>query len=174
MTDPQNDFVLWTDLSFAERADEDHHHDGPHEFSGLDVGMVTRFPLDYMHLACLGVMRKLLQFWLRGPLKFRLSFGCVDRISQSLSQMRAYIPADFARKPRSLRELDRWKDTELKQFPLYTGDAKLHGFLDSISTQIIRRLSEVEKISTVELPCKALSMQHYVGPAPDGLLATAQ
>lgn len=267
MTYPQNDFVLRTDLSFAVRADEEHHHDGPHGFSGLDMGMVTRFPLDYMHLACLGVMRKLLQLWLKGPLKFRLSSSFVDRISQSLTQMRAYIPVEFARKPRSLRELDRWKATELRQFLLYTGsvalapylestlynnfmlfhtgmcilispqlcssfnnyantllatftkhvgelygkdalvynvhalvhlsaDAKLHGSLDSISAfpyenylrtlkkfvrkpefplaQIIRRLSEVEKISTVELPCKALRMQHYVGPVPDGLQATAQ
>ncbi|KAE8576519.1 hypothetical protein XENTR_v10004219 [Xenopus tropicalis] len=267
MTYPQNDFVLRTDSSFSDKVDEDHHHDGPHGFFGLDVGMVTRFPIDYMHLACLGVTRKLLNVWLRGPLKFRLSSGCVDRISQTLTQMRAYIPVEFVRKPRSLRELDRWKATELRQFLLYTGsvalapyldhnlynnfmlfytgicilvspqlyslfnnyantlltafvkhvgelygkdalvynvhalvhlsaDAKLHGSLDTISAfpyenylrtlkkfvrkpefplaQIIRRLSEVEKISSSELPCKALRMQHYVGPVPDGLQATAQ
>lgn len=267
MTYPRNDFVLRTDLSFSDRVDEEHHHHGPHGFSGLDVGMVTRFPLDYMHLVCLGVTRRLLNIWLRGPLKFRLSSSLVDQISQSLIQMRAYIPVEFARKPRSLRELDHWKATELRQFLLYTGsvalapyldcdvynnfmllytgicilvspqlcslfnnyantplttfvshfgelygkdalvynvhglvhlsaDAQLHGSLDSISAfpyenylhklkrfvrkpefplaQVIRRLSEVEDIKTVELPCKALRMQHYVGPVPDGLQATAQ
>lgn len=77
-----------------------------------------------------------------------------------------------------------------------SADAQLHGSLDSISAfpyenylrtlkkfvrkpefslaQIIRRLSEIEEISNVELPCKALRMQHYVGPVPDGLQATAQ
>ncbi|XP_059196234.1 uncharacterized protein LOC131977004 [Centropristis striata] len=267
MTYPINDLVLRTDSSFSDRTDETHHHEGAHGFSGLDVGMVSRFPLDYMHLACLGVTRRLLNVWLRGPLKFRLSSTLVDRISENLIQMRAYIPAEFARKPRSLRELDRWKATELRQFLLYTGsvalapylnsdlynnfmlfytgmcilvspqlcslysnyantllttfvshfgelygkdalvynvhalvhlsaDARLYGCLDSISAfpyenylhklkrfvrkpefplaQIIRRLSEVEKISTTELPRKDLRMQHYVGPVPDGLQAVAQ
>jgi len=263
MTYPINDYMLRTDSSFSERADEGHHHRGPHGFSDLDVGMVTQFPLDYMHLACLGVMHRLLNIWMRGPLKFRL----VDRISESLTRMRSYIPAEFARKPRSLRELDRWKATELRQFLLYTGpvvlapyvdsnvynnfmllytgicilvspklclvysnyantlltmfvshfgelygrdavvynvhalvhlsaDVQLHGCLDSISAfpyenylhklkrfvrkpefplaQIIRRLSEVHNICSIELPCKGLKKQHYVGPVPDGLQAEAQ
>ncbi|KAJ7998119.1 hypothetical protein DPEC_G00219260, partial [Dallia pectoralis] len=255
MTYPRNDFVLRTDSSFSDRVDEEHHlHHGPHVFSGLDVGVVTRFPLDYMQLVCLGVTRRLLSIWLRGPLRFRLSSSLVDQISHSLIQMRAYIPVEFARNPRSLRELDRWKTTELRLFLLYTGsvalcfmllytgicilvspqlcslfnnyantllttfvghfgelyglvynvhglvhlsaDAQLHGSLDSISAfpyenylhtlkkfvrkpdfplaQIIRRLSGVEDIRTVQLPCKALRMQHYVGPVPDGLQATAQ
>ncbi|XP_044222685.1 uncharacterized protein LOC122992804 [Thunnus albacares] len=114
MTFPINDYMLRTDSSFSERTDEDHHHEGPHGFSDLDIGMVIRFPLDYIHVACLGVMRRLLNIWLRGPLKFRFSSNLVDRISESLTQMCRYIPVEFARKPRSLRELDRWKATELK------------------------------------------------------------
>lgn len=104
-----------------DRVDEDHHHDGPHGFSGVGVDMVSRFPLDSMRLACLGVTRRLLNVWLRGPLKFCLSSNLVDRISHSLIPMHAYIPAEFERKPRSLRELDRRKATELRQFLLNTG-----------------------------------------------------
>lgn len=130
MTYPINNFLLRTDSSFSDRADDDHHHDGAHGFSGLDVGMISKFPLDYMHLACLGVTRKLLNIWLRGPLKFHLSSNVVDKISQSLIQMRSYIPSEFARKPRSLRELDRWKATELRQFLLYTGPIVLAPHLD--------------------------------------------
>ena len=52
--------------------------------------------LDYMHLVCLGVTRKMLSF-------------------------AGKMPFEFARHPRSLSDLDRWKATELRQFLLYTG-----------------------------------------------------
>lgn len=113
MTYPINDFELRTDASFCDRIDGKHHHDGPHGLSHVDNGMVTRFPLDYMHVVCLGVTRRLLNVWLRGPLKFHLFSSLVDRISQSLIQMRTYKPVEFAKKARSLRDLDRWKATEL-------------------------------------------------------------
>ncbi|KAL1279273.1 hypothetical protein QQF64_025946 [Cirrhinus molitorella] len=122
MTYPYTDYALRTDDSFENMVDESHHHDGPHPFHGSSVGMVSQFPLDYMHLVCLGVVRRLLSIWLRGPLNFRLPANIVDRMSAKLVEMRSYIPVEFARKPRSLRELDRWKATELRQFLLYTDD----------------------------------------------------
>ncbi len=107
--------------------DELHHHEGPHPFKNVKVGMVSQFPLDYMHLVCLGVVRKLLQTWLRGPLTVRLPALIVDRMSGKLQSMRPYVPIEFARRPRSLRELDRWKATEFRQFLLYTGPVVLAG-----------------------------------------------
>lgn len=38
----------------------------------------------------------------------------------------------FARRPSSLRELDRWKATELRQFLLYSGPVALAPYLNSI------------------------------------------
>ncbi|KAK0147445.1 hypothetical protein N1851_013079 [Merluccius polli] len=57
--------------------------------------------------ACnLGVVRKLLNIWLRGALKFRLPSSTVNRMSDCLTGLRSYIPLEFARKPRTLRDLD--------------------------------------------------------------------
>ena len=114
---------LRTDMSFNLKIDELHHHEGPHPFQSIKIGMVTQFPLDYMHLVCLGVVKKMLQFWLRGPFTVRLPALIVDRMSHKLQSVRANVPVEFARRPRSLRELFR-------QFLIYTGPVVLAGFLD--------------------------------------------
>jgi len=56
---------LRTDENFKNRAQED-HHTGISPFELIYLPMVSRFPLDYMHLVCLGVMKKLLQLWTSG------------------------------------------------------------------------------------------------------------
>ena len=71
-----------------------------------------------MHLVCLGVMRRLL---ISGPLSVRIGRRKQMKISSVLTGLQKAIPAEFARKPRSLSELARWKATELRQFLLYTG-----------------------------------------------------
>lgn len=38
-----------------------------------NFGCISKVPLDYMHLVCLGITKKLLLAWLQGPLKVRLS-----------------------------------------------------------------------------------------------------
>ncbi len=39
------------------------HHEGISTFTQLNIGMVYGFPLDYMHLICIGVMKRLLLLW---------------------------------------------------------------------------------------------------------------
>ena len=93
-----------------------------------------------MHLICLGVVRKLVWLWLCSPLELRrrLSAHQVAEISDNLISMKPFIPKEFARKPRSLSEWQRWKATEFRQLLLYTGpvvfasklpDAVYHNFL---------------------------------------------
>ena len=91
--------------------------------------MVACFSLDYMHLVCLGIMRKLLWTWIRGPLsvgcnRIRLGWRSAALISD------VHVACNFARKPRSLKDLARWKATELRQFLSYTGPIVLKGIID--------------------------------------------
>ena len=97
----------------------------------LSLGMVSQFPLDYMHLVCLGVTRRLLLLWMSGPLRVRIGSRVVTQISSSLHDLVQCVPREFARKPRSLAEIKRWKATELRQFLLYTGPVVLCGKLST-------------------------------------------
>ncbi|XP_063615608.1 uncharacterized protein LOC134788707 [Penaeus indicus] len=122
MTFPILDAPLRDDASFDARDDEA-HHTGSSPLSGclIPLGMVSQVPLDYMHLVCLGVMRRLLVLWLKGPKKQRIGGAQSREISGLLESLRSDVPCEFARKPRSLTEIDRWKATEFRQFLLYTG-----------------------------------------------------
>ena len=124
MTFPEIDATLRTDASFDEMRDEEHHK-GPSPFAGTQIQMVSQFPIDYMHLVCLGVMKRLLLLWMKGPLKCRLGSRIISNISEGLLALKDNIPSEFARKPRSLYETDRWKATEFRQFLLYTGPVVL-------------------------------------------------
>lgn len=97
----------------------------------VGIDMVACFPYDYMHLVCLGVMRRLLDLWIgtTGPLRCRISSVQASIVSERLIALRNYIPSDFARRPRALAERCRWKATELRQFLLYTGSVVLKGVL---------------------------------------------
>lgn len=84
-------------------------------------GCISSISLDYMHLILLGVMKKLLQLWLLGPLKTRLSVQKINKLLSKLLTLRNSIPKEFGRKPRSLIECKCWKATEFRTFLMYTG-----------------------------------------------------
>lgn len=48
-------------------------------------------------------------------------------ISMKLQSLSGKLPSEFARQPRSLFEVERWKATEFRQFLLYTGPVVLKG-----------------------------------------------
>ncbi|KAJ8039656.1 hypothetical protein HOLleu_13728 [Holothuria leucospilota] len=112
--------ILRSDADFRQMRHED-HHTGPSPFLSTSIGLVSQFPLDYMHLVCLGVTRKLLGLWMKGPLKTRMPSTVINEISARLDSLKGFMPREFSRKPRSLREVDRWKATEFRQFLIYTG-----------------------------------------------------
>lgn len=134
--------LCFPDIYADQRTDESFHamnykeHQlGVSPLNELGVGLVSGFVLDYMHLVCLGVMRKLIYLWLKGPRKCRQSMQIVTVISAFLISVRQHLPKCFARKPRSLLEISMWKATELRQFLLYTGPVVL---LNNIPSQMYR------------------------------------
>jgi hypothetical protein len=52
-------------------------------------------------------------------------------INEKLISHIPYIPQEFARKPRTLAEFERWKATEYRTFLLYTGPICLQTSLPS-------------------------------------------
>ena len=78
-------------------------------FCTLPIDMIKKFPIYYMHQLCLGVTRKLILTWIRGSCKVKLSAGQVKEISNRLTGLKPFVPSFFARKPRGMAEIDRWK-----------------------------------------------------------------
>jgi hypothetical protein len=80
--------VLYTDLPFE---DQSHffHHEGISPLISLNLGMITQIPLDYMHLICLGIVKKLLLTWTSGPLSARLGPRQILNISRRLISIRS-------------------------------------------------------------------------------------
>ena len=122
--------LLRTDEDFELMKDENHHV-VPCPLSPLRVGLVSQFGLDYMHMACLGVMRRLLLYWKGpvGPLCVRLARKSVIDISKHIAVFASHSPVEFARKARSVDEVLKWKATEFRQLLLYSGPFVLAGVL---------------------------------------------
>lgn len=117
-----------TDRGFQRRIYTDHQV-GVSPLVDFGISCVSSFCLDYMHLVCLGVVKRIIYFLKQGPRVCRLSNTQLSGISAQLVSFAGKIPSDFARQPRSIFEFGRWKATELRQFVLYTGPIVLKTFL---------------------------------------------
>ncbi|XP_070159008.1 uncharacterized protein [Polyergus mexicanus] len=127
---PEMNAQLRIDADFRLRRDENYHigYSILSEIPNFDL--VHNVPMDYMHLVCLGVMRKLLYIWLFGELKIRLRHRKVEAISWQLENvLKLYMPCEFARKPRSLTLVKLWKATEFRNLLLYIGPIAFKSFL---------------------------------------------
>ncbi|KAL6419540.1 hypothetical protein ACFW04_013798 [Cataglyphis niger] len=116
--------------NFRTRENEEHHI-CISPFENLTVDMINNFLLDYMHLICLGVMKKMLNLWIKGHQISRLRSAQVQELSRDIIELREYIPIEFARRPRGINELDRWKATEYRIFLLYLGSIILNKYLNA-------------------------------------------
>ncbi|KYQ48096.1 hypothetical protein ALC60_12868 [Trachymyrmex zeteki] len=112
---PQIDALPRTDDDFIRKIDDDYHKLNT-TCSLLRVSHfkpVTNIPLDYMHLICLGIMRKLIYLWVEGNLHYRLRSRAVEAIfARLVMKLKPFIPMEFARKPRKLECVKLWKAME--------------------------------------------------------------
>lgn len=119
---------LRTDEDFRLQTDSAHHI-GTSPLASLPFGLVSQVPLDYMHVLCLGVMRRIVLLWSSGPTSCRMSHALLKAVSDRLITYRPFMPRQFARKPRALSEVKMWKATEFRTLLLYTGPVALKGLL---------------------------------------------
>ena len=100
VTNPDMEAALRTDENFASKTHPQHHH-GDSPLSDLKIGMISGFPLDYMHLYLLGVTKKTIGYWMKGDKlnrSFKIGSGAKKRISETLVEMSGSVCREFARK----------------------------------------------------------------------------
>lgn len=121
------------------------------------VNLVDEFPLEFMHLVCLGVTKRLLRF-LTKKVPSKLSSRSLSEINRRLDIVSDQFPSDFARKPRSLEFADRFKATECRMFLLYTGPIVLKDILSRKSYEhflllhfSIKQLTQPQLLTSDEL-----------------------
>lgn len=121
---------LRTDEEMAQYNPHDDYQKAENVFSDIPrFGLITCVPLDYMHLILLGVVKRLIWLWIKGPLKVRRSPYDIKRISKRLEDLKSTKPREFKRRPRPISEFGMWKAVEFRQFLLYTGPIVLKGIL---------------------------------------------
>ncbi len=128
------------------------------------ISCIHGFALDYMHLVCLGVVRRMLHFMKQGPNTCKLSFQQRSRISDHLKSLNGKLPREFARQPRGLQELDRWKATELRQFLLYSGPVVLR---EVLAPTFYKHFLALTVIMSILLNSDDVLRNEYLGYARD-------
>ena len=123
-------YPLREEAVFQQMGYSDKHQKTKSPLIDYRLPCINTFSLDYMHLVCLGVVRRILNFLKKGPRQCRLSQGQILLISDKLTSLNGLLPSEFARQPRSLHQLDRWKATEFRQFLLYTGPIVLRNVVN--------------------------------------------
>ena len=100
------DTLVRTDTKFSKH-DYDIHQKSKTPLINAGVLCVWQFYLDYMHLVCLKVTRRIINYLRKGPRKCKLSSQQLRLISSRLSLLKGATPSEFARKPRPLEGADR-------------------------------------------------------------------
>lgn len=120
-------FIKRTHIDFINRTDEEFHVTDKISIITVipNTELVSSLSLDYMHLTCLGVTKKLILLWLgclkNSPISVRLQSKKLVDITNNLMNLKFLISCDFSRFPRVLNEVTSWKATEFHQILLYTG-----------------------------------------------------
>jgi len=126
-----------THEDFISKSQRQYHRDDVTKIISIpNFDVVHNFSLDYMHVVCLGVVKKILMLW-KGSFSVgrrdvnnqKLNNLIIKNISDRLLSFKTCIPCDFVRKPRSLDELARWKATEYRLYLLYVGIVSIYSIV---------------------------------------------
>ncbi len=121
--------LLRTDYDFRNRT-QPSHHTGASPLERLSIDMVQDVPFEYMHLVCIGIVKKLIRTWIDGKRKrYRLRNSEKEKLTSEILRVKSCMPIEFNRKGRPVAEFERWKATELRNFLLYTGPGVLKSIL---------------------------------------------
>jgi hypothetical protein len=104
-----------TDAAFAAGIDVEHHNYASPLTQVMGLGMVSRFPPEPMHCCYLGVVKRLLTFWVENLLRPSER----KHLSDEIEELGKQLPKEFKRKVRGLSCLKFWKATEFRNFILY-------------------------------------------------------
>lgn len=130
---------LRTDESFFYREDSMHHRPEFLERHSLleqtGIGHVSQFVIDPMHLIDLGISKK-------------LSVAIVDKVmnldlkemNERFLSFRPYVPSELERKPRTLKQVKKFKANEFKQMTSYTLPVLIKDFVEPQIYQAVLQL----------------------------------
>jgi hypothetical protein len=115
-----------TNASFSSKSDIFHHKPGVTSiFEELNVGLVSDVPLDYMHLVCLGITKKLmvrLKSSKKHQNKCHLSSENLDKLERNIRGFSKHIPSEFSRRlSGGMHSVSFWKAAEFRLVLLYIG-----------------------------------------------------
>lgn len=132
---PQINCPERTDRSFRLQSQAEHHkYQSPLLEIQPPIDLINIFVLDYMHLCCIGVMKKLAEYWISGKNRLQrrneLRLRQQKELNNRMIQLRKCIPSEFQRKPRGLNHLSYWKANEYAFLLLYCGPIVLKGILN--------------------------------------------
>ena len=126
----KEDYLIHTVTEFNNTVYENHQVELTPLLEISNLNYITQLALDYIHLVCLGVVKRMLTFLKQGPRICKLSNAMVQDISNILISFSGKTPSEFSCQPRSLIEIERWKATEFRQFVLHTGPFALKSVID--------------------------------------------
>lgn len=110
-----------TDQSFIDRRNPEHHQRLSLLEERLNIRMVSQFRLEYLHLVCIGVMKRFLMQLLEIGNRGKLMDENIKAFKNTLAWVGQFIPREFNRKPYQFKKISHLKATELRIFLLYDG-----------------------------------------------------
>lgn len=122
---PLTKSALRTDYDFRSRIDPTHHIETSIIENIPNLDMIKSFAIDNMHIVHLGVVKKLVNFWIKSATKTQLK-----SIEARINTIEAHRPKEFHRTIRSIKDFKQFKAKEFRVFLLYTGPVLLFNILE--------------------------------------------